>query len=891
MSVETPRARLDTVEFSPFIGRQQELRELEELLASSRLVSIVGIGGIGKSRLARKAISRMKARWFVCDASDAADAADLLVDLASKVLEPPYPAERAELLQRLAGALDAVGACVLLDNVDGLVEDAATLLGELLARTQSLRVLVTSRESLRLSSEVLCALAPLPDDDGVALFVEQARAHTGAFVPSAHELEEVRAIVRVLDGIPLAIELAAGRVPLLPLEEIRARAADSLDVLSAQRRDTPERHRTLRAAVEASWNLLSPAARDALLQSAVFRGGFTASAAERVLEVSPQSPSVLELLDDLLGKSLLRTEVDPSGVRRLRLFECVRAFALERLDDDERRALLARHRRHFIAEAKRRVGLLGVPLGHDAVAWFLEESANLLAVFDSALEERSEEIIDVALVLHPFLLLYGPFETHTRTLGAALELARERGLARRVVELLIRLGELHFSAGRVVDARGLLEEALAICADRPRCTESEHIVRLEIIARLDLAGCYLMAREVETATAMLDHALLDARTLGTPCPLHRALTARAGVDLLAGRFRDAEVMCLEALAKCREAGDLSMECQVLNNLGVIYQWRGDYAEARGYVEQGLVPAEVLKSCVRLAHVHENLGLLALVERRLDEAGCSLELAREHALRSGHPALRARIDADIGILHLSQGELATGTTLVDDAVAELSRLGDARLAGVLRPLGAIGWALRRAPRRARTSLEQSRSAAQAPENLALAEAAVLLAEVWARQERGELDDAAALHAQATALLDADAHRPRTSSAMLRDIARALVDRLARSVEPGAAMELSSDGCCFRLRGGPLVDLSRRTPLRLILQALVEGHRAGRGSPLSIEELFQAGWPGEKALPKAQKNRVRVAVSTLRSLGLRDVLVSEGHRYRLHPELMLEEMRRS
>ncbi|MDB4994241.1 MAG: serine/threonine protein kinase, partial [Myxococcaceae bacterium] len=334
-----------------FVGRARELEDLERLHAQGeRVVTLWGPGGAGKTRLLRRFGAQRAADYPLpggvtwCDVETARTREEVEAVVATSL--------GLSAREAIATALATRGPVLLLiDNFEQATAHAVATVGAWSEAAPEARFVVTSREPLGVANEARLEVGALPEDEAVLLFIARARAVRRDF-GGPEEAAAVREVVRRLDGLPLAIELAAARTEILGVDELLERLGAQLDLL-ARRGGAVPRHATMRAAVEWSWDLLDPDERVALSECTVFEGGFTLAAAEGVLTRRAGAPIVIDLVEALRRKSLLHRVGSKDGPLRLDLYAQIRELAAEHLTGDARRGAEARHARYFLAAAER----------------------------------------------------------------------------------------------------------------------------------------------------------------------------------------------------------------------------------------------------------------------------------------------------------------------------------------------------------------------------------------------------------------------------------------------------------------------------------------------------------------------------------------------------------
>jgi predicted ATPase/class 3 adenylate cyclase len=718
-AIEERRGNLPSVTGS-LVGREQELALLEQRFREgARLVTILGPGGMGKTRLATHFGSTQLSSqqlWpggvWMCVLTEATTAGDIChvvgealdVDLAHLEKEGD-PAE--QLGRALAGRGQVL---LILDNMEHLMRHVSGTMDRWMAMAPRARFLVTSREAMRLPGEWVLDLAPLglPAEDetsleaisrseAVRLFVQRAQSAQGQYVLTAEEAPLVSEIVRRLDGIALAIELAAARTHVLGVAQIRERLSKRFVLLRTGRRDASLRQATLRGAIDWSWNLLEPAEREALAQCAVFRGSFTLEAAEAVLALPSNSPDVLDVIQSLRSKSLLRTAStgDIEGERRLSLYESVHEYASERLAESRgAAAAVARHAAYFLEYARGLTRLLHGRSGVDALRRLSTERENLLAVVDHGLAERpiTPQSLTRALgglvALEPDVTERGPMDLTLERLDQALELSANTPVdARLRAEALSVRGRAYLELGRLAAARKDLEEARkAFYALGAGAQEKRVLVELSTVARHE--------GDMNAAWALV----VGARALpsGEDRWLEGYAVGNLGlVELILSGATAAVPHLREALELFRELGDAAFEEVFFINYAFAIGELGQRQEAIALLEEALPKATHAGDRPSHASARVNIGCLLLEENRAAEAVAHLEAAVRISRRLGSRFLEACARGDLGRAYLWLGSLEQAQTHLREAITTMSEVSrwhmlrfSAHLAAVRAALGQI-----------------------------------------------------------------------------------------------------------------------------------------------------------------------------------------------------------
>jgi predicted ATPase/DNA-binding CsgD family transcriptional regulator len=672
---------------SSFVGREQDMFEVERELSMTRLITLTGAGGSGKTRLAMEV-----ARGLVDAYPDGVWLVEL-APLSEEVLVPKAVAETLKVPERSQEPLSDTVADVLadrqllliVDNCEHLVGAAAGLVDRLLDSCPEVRILATSREALGVEGEVRWLVPPLsapaPEDTpsseeleaygSVRLFVERAGGHEPSFSLSPHNALTVAEICRRLEGIPLAIELAAARIGTLSLQQILERLEDSLKLLTGGGRTTVPRQQTLKGTLDWSYDLLFEPERGLFRRLSTFAGGWTLEASEAVGRGEDvEEGEVLDLLSGLVEKSMVVTKGSDEGCVRYRLLEPVRQYALERLEDSgEAEAAKRAHAEYFLALTEEADPEL---LGPREAEWYdrlEEEHDNIRAALSWAFKDADSQLgLRLAGAIWWFWHRHGHLREGLRWLEGAL--AKEGGasaIAR--AKALGGIGWMAFGLGdlermresaaeglRLSDEAGLgdyykalflrlLADASWLEGDHERATtlaeESLELSRQandmgSIANSLNTLGTASLwgSGNLEQARAFYEESLAISREFGSASILRSCLNALALPFLLQGDLERAAALAEESAALSKEAGDTTLLPLPLTWLGRVALLRGDLEQAKALHKESLALSEERGAFRQLT--------LILLEGLACDAGAEGKAQRGARLFGATEALREAI---------------------------------------------------------------------------------------------------------------------------------------------------------------------------------------------------------------------------------------------------------
>jgi len=666
-----------------FVGREKEIKEIDQLLRSKRLLTLTGPGGTGKTRLGLAVAGHSRAAYedgvhFV-DLAAVEEAAQVGPAMVRSLgLQEGRPAREA-----LAGFLRPRQLLLILDNFEQVVE-AAPLVGELLEAAPRLTVLATSRQPLRLYGEQEYRVEPLPlpeqavevealaQNEAVRLLLLRAQAVRPDFELTEQNAETVTAICRRLEGLPLAIELAAVQLKLFTPDALLARLADRLDTLTRGAQDLPARQQTLRATIDWSHELLAPAERVLFRRLSVFRGGGALEAIEAVC-AQGLDPSALNVLAALLDKSLILQQEDDEGNVRISMLETIREYAQEKLAKaGEVERMREEHARYFLARAQQaQDDLRAGPRQFLWVRRLMADYENVRAALTWAFGTGEAEVgAAMAGALGHFWFRSGLHWEGLRWTDRALEVVEEvppavQARVYRAAGIMAWPTRGH-ERGRRYD-----EKSLALYRE----LGDEHD---EAWALVQLAAQWIGEKGgYEAAGPMCREGLAMLREMDDQVGVAQALNVLGELARIDGRDEQARGYYEEALAIAQATGDRLREVLQLQNLGFLAQRAGAFREAERLFRQSVVAARELDSRYSLVYTLTSLAgayastrperaarLIGVSERIFEELGALPDRGDREVFEENRARARAELGNEAFAAALARGRAMS----IKDAVA-------------------------------------------------------------------------------------------------------------------------------------------------------------------------------------------------------------------------------
>ncbi|HET9328776.1 MAG TPA: protein kinase [Candidatus Eisenbacteria bacterium] len=635
-------------EVASFVGRERELEECARLLGQTRILTLTGSGGSGKTRLAIRLVTGMIPKhgggvWFV-DFGPLSEAAMVTQSVAQAlgVKEESGRSLEKSLVERLNGP----PTLLVLDNCEHVLEPAGALIETLLQGCENLKVVATSREALSLSGEQVYSVPTLPVPEtgkrysvealagyaSVRLFMERALQVQPAFVLDARNAAAIADICRRLDGIPFAIELAAARVKVLAVEQIRAKLDDRFRLLTGGSKAALPRQQTLRATIQWSYDHLHPEEQQLMRALSVFAGGWTLEAATAVTGVSEDEFEVLDHLTRLVDKSLVVVEHLRGGDSRYRYLETVRQYALERLlEAGESEAARDRHITFFCNFAEQAEPHLR---GRDQADWIRRlglEHENLQAAiaWGGRPGGEPEQALRLGAAVWRFWLSSGHLGLGRRLLEGLVALKAEQPETR--AKVLYGSSLLAYAQGDYEAAEKRIDECLPVFRETGNGDR--------VSACLGMLGNIAGQRnDYDLARKRYEEALEISRQSGNRMALATHLNNLGNVARRQGDVTAARTMFDEAASEMRALGDQSSLSMVLGNLGNIANAQGDLPASRGYLREAFQITKELGAQRQLP---------VLLELGADLADRLGDFSRAVTMRGAADALREDAGMPIG----------------------------------------------------------------------------------------------------------------------------------------------------------------------------------------------------------------------------------------------------
>ncbi len=636
-----------------FIGRERELGELRRLVYSTRALTLSGPGGIGKTRLALRLLASMAAEfpdgaWFV-ELADLRQP-DLVISRVASALgvseEPGRP-----LLETLADVLRRRRLLLALDNCEHMIDACAQVARRLLASAPGLRLLITSRERLRVPDETVWLVPPLSAMSGatshgaeaadhseaIRLFADRGAASSPGFTVGSDNVLAVAAICRALDCLPLAIELAAAWVRVLSVEQICARLGNRFALLTAGDRSASPRQRTLRATIEWSYALLTGPERTLFGRLSVFAGWSLEMAEQVCADDDIPAGDVLGLITALVDKSLVVFEPEVLGQARYRMLDTIREYAAARLADTGESTRLQLALRDYTlqtAEQKLAIGMAQVPVPWsdrvDCSRRYIVDADNVSQVLTWCLAHDDAEIgLRICIAVSPRWLVWGTFAEGGEWLDSFLNLdlptlAHVRGAA------LVARAQLAMASDPGA-AETLAEEGLALCRD----TREDFWTAISLNLLSEIA---LQTGRADEAVTRADQALSLARAAGDGWNEGYALGTKAAIAARAGMLPEAEQLASTSVSVMRHIDQQWGVARVLLGLGDLARLRrhpGEahdrYVKALAILEEIGARPEIARCLAGLGRVAMDLGAIEQARRHLTK---SIELSQATGTRIG-----------------------------------------------------------------------------------------------------------------------------------------------------------------------------------------------------------------------------------------------------------------
>ena len=891
MRIESPRIRRER---TPFIGRRREREQLRDAMdRGAALISLTGPSGIGKTRLARQMAGELidsfddeGGVWF-CNLAGCTTPEALEIGVARTLAISQRQGD--ELLHAISNRGPLL---LILDNADSLAAASARLLTRWLDRCVELRMIMTSIVPSGAKGEEVIELQPLELEDAIALYQDRARqAWADRSVP-ADEGAEVQALVRRLDRLPLAIELAAARVRILPPRTMLSMIEKRFEFLCfshAQASDAVPRQSSLLGSLDLTWSHLEKHEQLVLARAVVFEHGFSSEAAAAVLwqppsEGSSASPAIEEILDGLHRKALILQE--DSEPPRYQLLESIKEYAFDELRKmggwDE---MIRIHAAYFLARPETQKVYCRGPERADAIPWLQAERANLLAIHRRFLSSAPDLAARAGIALSALLFFEGPSIADQPLIEATLDAAKRSQDLKLILAATEAISLAHFRHGRHEEAKRVMESLVALARE-----EDEGALEAQTLARLALH--YLILNDAPRSREMVRRADQLDSMLELPSFKGNLHFVKGSVAWLSGDLELAEAELQRSVELSREHGQRGSEINPLHNLGLVLTAQGRHLEGRRILLEAIELSRSAGYRSFEAHVLLSLTTSELRAGFLEEAEAAGKQALSIYREDGNLFAEGEVLGQLGVVALERLEFDQASEWLSRADELLGFINASEPAMIFQIFLAALEAKRGQIEEARRLVHQARSRSgdwreKFDPFLELCESLIDVAETRAAAPSHRDRAEAKISRARSRLTEVEINLPLYSYLLV--LPRLLETELAQweaaipTDHPSLpALKVRPTFDWFQIGEGEPFSLRNRRTLQRVFAALASARLDAPGVVVRPEELIRAGWP-EGLDPDAAMKRLHQVIWLLRNQGLRKLLVTDPNGFVLDPKV--------
>lgn len=935
------------------VGREPELADLVEFLSRGTApVILVGPPGVGKSRLAWETVGELSRRDVVasCHAVDVAahnDIDSVMSVMAASLRTDRTASERLDAVPDLMETLIGRPACALFfDNAERLAGDVAAVAAQIVANVPDCRIIVTTRQATPSGSCRVVRLLPMTVESAARLFATRAEQQTGGrFFDSTSE--PLRQLVAALDGLPLAVELAASRARVLSVQQMHTMLQQRLKLLrSNDPRLAHDRQATLEGTLDWSWEMLDGWERDVLTQIAVFAGPFSLDDAENVIDAGPDGQWTIDILQNLYDRSLIYVRQPDGDVAvQYGMYQGIRDYVFKRADGQSLAHARASYSAWYTAEAGRWASRFDHIGEHVILDWFERQRPHVLQVIEDGIRTQPAAAADMMAAIDIVLAVREPFELVLALFRRIIDALPADDLDRRS-RLMRSCGHELLLRGRLTEGSDFVEQALAempasmSAHERSRFRLTEGVLRMRQYRYSESRDILLGVRHDATMNAhsadlsrtflylgMLYSAWAENDVANRSEHLHQALVwyqqaLDVSTQMQAHRFQAAvcanignvyqrldmraeqRLYYTRALEQACTVGHRMLEGMALANLAWVALLDNDLRRAAALLDQSLPLQRLVRRFNAEGLVHQRRGLVEALRGQWGAASSSLLLAAELYERSNEYWLHIDTLVLLGLCRIGAGRPEEAQHHGMLARQFALKASDEPRETLALWLMAAGQAMTD-DREFSETLEVAqqrpvpRHSSSAPQLVSMFRALIEVGRPGlhrdpqsARQRLLDLTGGFPLGDRITSLLP----DVRVAASIVDHMLLIRDRQFTETVISTAGMDSEADGTMgvrnlrvgdgsawFALDEQEPVDLSRRRIVRSLFAALFKARLEEPTRPVSVQQLVDAAWPGQKFVGDSGANRVYVAIASLRSLGLGEILQTRTGGYLLDPRV--------